>query len=112
MGLIAHKLIFPKFNNTDNTNEGSSLSKKYETVRIQVLDDHVALAYYASAQVLIKRAFKFGEFDKEDARRPFLVNRNWVLHGRDNPSLWKRVDALRLFNAIITLTVLSFLVEE
>jgi hypothetical protein len=109
---FAHKLIFPRFKISDKTDENISLSRKYETVRSEVLEDSVTLAYYASAQVFIRMAFKFAGFDKEDARRPFLINRNWVLHGRDNPSLWKRVDALRLFNAISTLTVLDFLLEE
>jgi hypothetical protein len=34
-----------------------------------------------------------------DAKRPLRINRHWVLHGRDKPQ-WKRVDCLRLFQAL------------
>jgi hypothetical protein len=35
-------------------------------------------------------------------QRPLLLNRHWVLHGRDVPD-WNRADCLRLFQAIHTL---------
>jgi hypothetical protein len=109
---FAHKLVHPKFKISRNADKQASLSKKYEIVRKEVIKDSVTLAFYASAQLFIKKAFQFGGFDKENARRPFLINRNWVLHGRDNPAQWKRIDALRLLNAISTLTILDFLLEE
>lgn len=37
-------------------------------------------------------------------RRPTIVNRNWVLHGRDTSS-WSRVDCIRLFHALHTTMV-------
>lgn len=36
-------------------------------------------------------------------RRRKLINRNWVLHGRDDPKHWKKVDALRLINVLSTI---------
>jgi hypothetical protein len=36
--------------------------------------------------------------------RPNLLNRHWVLHGRDSPT-WSRADCLRLFQALHTLGV-------
>lgn len=35
-------------------------------------------------------------FDK----RLELINRNWILHGRDDPNYWKEVDFLRLINTL------------
>lgn len=32
-------------------------------------------------------------------RKP-VINRNWVLHGRDNPQLWEEVDVLRLLTVL------------
>lgn len=109
---FAHKLVYPKFKDSDNAKEQASLSKKYQIVRKEVLEDSVTLSFYASAQFFIKKAFQFGEFDKKNAKRPFLINRNWVLHGRDDPAHWRKIDALRLFNAISTLTILDFLLED
>ena len=37
---------------------------------------------------------KFGKDRKE------LINRNWILHGRDDPKYWTKVDALRLINVL------------
>ena len=38
--------------------------------------------------------------------RPRLINRNWVLHGRDSME-WTRADCLRLFQALHTVTFLE-----
>lgn len=35
--------------------------------------------------------------------RESMINRNWILHGRDNPALWKKADALRLLNVLSTI---------
>jgi hypothetical protein len=36
-----------------------------------------------------------------DACRPDVLNRHWILHGRDVAS-WRQVDSLRLFVAVDT----------
>lgn len=42
-----------------------------------------------------------------DERLPGL-NRNWVLHGRDNPQLWTKIDAMKLF---VNLSTVLFVKE-
>lgn len=41
-----------------------------------------------------------------------LINRHWVLHGRDKPSHWKKEDALRLINIISSLQFIKEIVKE
>ncbi|WP_223639324.1 hypothetical protein [Planococcus sp. 4-30] len=41
-----------------------------------------------------------------------LVNRHRVLHGRDEPKHWQKVDALRLFNVISSLQFIKDLLNE
>lgn len=69
-------------------------------------------ALHVSAYTFIYETFSFGDLEKENPNRPLILNRNWVLHGRDNPNEWSKLDALRLINAIHTLSDLGFLLEE
>ena len=50
--------------------------------------------------------FTKNHFDNE--RKP-VINRNWVLHGRDDPSFWEEVDVLRLLTVLNTI---QFVQEE
>jgi hypothetical protein len=38
--------------------------------------------------------------------RPNLINRHWVLHGRDDPAAWTVVDAYKTLNALTTTAAL------
>ena len=55
---------------------------------------------YSLNKYLASKIFKYKEFHAE---RGLGINRNWVLHGRDNPENWTKVDALKLINVISTL---------
>ena len=57
--------------------------------------------------MFLKCVFKAGNFDRNPERLE-IINRDWVLHGRDYPSNWKQVDALRLLNALHTIIELDF----
>lgn len=48
--------------------------------------------------------YDFKNFNNE---RKSLIKRNWVLHGRDNPKHWGKVDALRLFNILSSILFLQ-----
>lgn len=61
--------------------------------------------------MFLKCVFKAGNFDRNPERLE-IINRDWVLHGRDYPSNWKQVDALRLLNALHTIIELDFLLED
>jgi hypothetical protein len=41
-----------------------------------------------------------------DLERKKLINRNWILHGRDNPNLWTKADVFRLMTLISALCFL------
>lgn len=67
-------------------------------------DKFTQIAIYSLTRFMKKQLFTFHEFDKY--RRP-VINRNWVLHGRDDPKHWQKVDALRLFNVLSTLQLVK-----
>jgi len=52
-----------------------------------------------SMKIFLEKLFGKAPFD---GTRPSLINRHWILHGRDAAS-WTRADALRLFNALQTI---------
>jgi hypothetical protein len=54
---------------------------------------------WVSIEAFTRVIFQSAEFA---AQRPNLLNRHWVLHGRDAPS-WSQADSLRLFQALHTL---------
>lgn len=62
------------------------------------------LTTYSLIQYLMSSFFTGHNFD---SKRPKQLNRNWVLHGRDNPELWTKVDALKLFNKIATFEMIK-----
>ncbi|MGP7815562.1 hypothetical protein ACTXGU_00210 [Niallia sp. 01092] len=61
-----------------------------------------AIAMYSVFHFFQESLFLSRNFDEE---RPEVINRNWILHGRDDPSLWKVEDYFRLIN---TLSALQF----
>jgi hypothetical protein len=58
-------------------------------------------AGWRSLEVFIEKLFAPVPFD---STRPNLINRNWILHGRDRDTAnWTIADSIRLFNAVQTL---------
>lgn len=83
---------------------GAPLMKQFKSK----LDDKLkflTIATYSAYYFLDEHLFKYRNFS--DSRLP-LLNRNWILHGRDNPENWKKVDVLKLLN---TLSTLQFIKE-
>lgn len=64
-----------------------------------------AIAIYSLLIFLQESLFLSRKFDED---RPEVINRNWVLHGRDNPEYWHEVDYYRLVN---TLSSIQFVKE-
>lgn len=111
---IAHILISPRFQKyiTSNKNKRKPpLREQYTTVKQEIEQDRTYLIIYVSVMTFLHEVFKAGNFDKNTTRYQ-IINRDWVLHGRDNPSNWKRADALRLFLAVHSILELDFLLEE
>jgi hypothetical protein len=59
---------------------------------------------WISFREFMEKLFETAPFD---GTRPTLINRHWILHGRDTAaSSWTVADALRLFNALQTVASL------
>ncbi|MBJ3793467.1 hypothetical protein I8J38_33805, partial [Bacillus sp. OA1] len=108
---LAHMVITPKFQKYITSNKRISLKEKYKKVKPEIEKDRTNIIIYISVHEFLKSVFKMGNFDK-NKNRFSIINRDWVLHGRDNPNNWNEADVLRLFNAIHTITQLDFLLEE
>ncbi|PRS03109.1 hypothetical protein C6W24_03970 [Bacillus atrophaeus] len=65
---------------------------------------------YSLCKYLEKSLFKTHHFSNQ--RRLTNINRNWVLHGRDDPRQWTKVDALKLLNVISTLQFIKSCLKE
>ncbi len=55
---------------------------------------------WRSIAAFVGRLFLFSEFSGDC---PPTINRHWILHGKAAPN-WKKVDALKLFQAIHTVS--------
>lgn len=110
---ISHILISPRYQKYLNPNQKRKppLRDQYKKVKKEVETDRTYIICYISVAEDLNCVFKSGNFDKRPARLP-IINRDWVLHGRDYPCNWKQVDALRLFNALSTIIELDFLLED
>lgn len=70
-------------------------------------EDRTSVLYAISTSVislLNNKIFKFRDFNR---RRPPIINRNWVMHGRDTPSLWGKQDTYKLIALISALRMLN-----
>ena len=108
---ISHILISPRYQKYLNPNQKRKPPLRYKKVKKEVETDRTYIICYISVAEYLNCVFKSGNFDKRPARLP-IINRDWVLHGRDYPCNWKQVDALRLFNALSTIIELDFLLED
>ncbi len=106
----ANQLIIDQYKKTADFNPKNrvSLPNKYKKVQEQS-ESSFKDVVYISALIFLEKSFNTKAFndDPEKDNRPLIINRHRVLHGRDNPSLWTKTDALRLFNAIGTLSILD-----
>ncbi|MEW4425990.1 hypothetical protein AB1I68_00685 [Paenibacillus pabuli] len=69
-------------------------------------EDPSSFLYAISTSVislLNNRIFRYRDFNRT---RLSIINRNWVLHGRDKPSLWKKEDVYKLIALISALRML------
>ena len=54
---------------------------------------------WRTMEIFIRKLFEYAPFDE---LRPTAINRNWILHGRDQTN-WTRADSLRLLHALQTI---------
>ncbi|MBT2569339.1 hypothetical protein [Planococcus sp. ISL-110] len=67
------------------------------------------IALYSVVHSMTDRLFGSLHFSQE---RNDLINRHRILHGRDEPSHWQKVDALRLINVISSLQFIKEILKE
>lgn len=85
---------------------GKRLIRRVQSSLVQT-GDTSSIIYAISASVLnLLRNIVFGYRGFTEDRMP-LINRNWVLHGRDNPTLWNKKDVYRLITMISALRMLN-----
>ncbi|MBU5219557.1 hypothetical protein KQI67_23125 [Bacillus albus] len=111
---ITSQLISPrleKYITTNKTKRKPPIRDQYTLVRPEIEEDKLNIIIYVSILMFLKSVFSKGDFDKKKVR-PSIINRDWVLHGRDYPANWNKADALRLFIALHTIIELDFLIEN
>lgn len=84
----------------DTDNIGKTLLASFKEKVPSEEDKYEAMLMYSLYTFLNEELFRSRNFTY---KRRKLLNRNWVLHGRDNPSHWQKVDALRLINVLSTI---------
>ncbi|WP_217582040.1 hypothetical protein [Lysinibacillus sp. GbtcB16] len=89
---ISNILISPRYQKYLNHNKRTSLRTKYKKVQQDIDSNSVYIIFYVSVAEFLSEAFAFGDFDNNPIRLP-MINRDWVLHGRDDTKNWKQVDA-------------------
>lgn len=83
-----------------------SWKKAFVEVGKQIDKGSIERPVYISVKEFVFNSYSYGNFDNA-TERPSLINRSWVLHGRDDINEWQKVDALRLFNALYSLAFLK-----
>ncbi|ANU09892.1 hypothetical protein BBH88_06060 [Planococcus antarcticus DSM 14505] len=86
------------------TEAGKDLFETMKTETRNIEHELTKLTIYSLAEFLRWQLFGYQEFSKS---RKSLINRNRVLHGRDDPIYWHKVDALRLINILSTVQLYS-----
>ncbi|WP_042455602.1 hypothetical protein [Neobacillus dielmonensis] len=72
-------------------------------------DKFDAMALYSLYLFLREVLFKTRDFHK---KRLDIINRNWILHGRDDPTNWKEQDYFRLINTLSSVQYIKRLLKN
>ncbi|MEK4367602.1 hypothetical protein [Paenibacillus sp. FSL R5-0473] len=101
LSAIEHELSY------EHTNDiGKGLIRRVRS-SLERDGDTTTILYAISTSVLNllnNMIFERYNFDED---RPPIINRNWVLHGRDTPSLWGKQDVYKLILLISALRMLN-----
>lgn len=85
-----------QFLSTDEA--GNPLFRDWHNRVMRKQYDQMTLMEYTLVEFLREYLFIRNDFAKK--KRNVIINRNWVLHGRDDPRLWRKSDALKIINNI------------
>ncbi|EIM07206.1 hypothetical protein A1A1_06982 [Planococcus antarcticus DSM 14505] len=86
------------------TDVGKDLFESMKTETRNIEHEFTKFTIYSLAEFIRWQLFGYQEFSKS---RKSVINRNWVLHGRDDPIYWHKVDALRLINILSTVQLVK-----
>lgn len=89
------------------TNKNSSYLLSHWEKKINQKENQLTYALSVSLHEYISNSLFVYKNFKED--RGEGINRNWILHGRDTPDLWKDIDSIKLF---ILISALLFVFEK
>lgn len=92
-----------------STDIGGKLKKQLKDHPIKEQADLNDIIFYTAFLFVTDTLYTWDKFD--EPRKP-IINRNRILHGRDNPDLWTQTDALRLIVVLATLTFFDELYGE
>jgi len=79
---------------------GKNLYDKMNKAAKNEEEKFVQIITYSTYDYLRRELYKPHDFGK---KRRNMINRHWVLHGRDNPNVWTKYDGLRLINVLSSL---------
>ncbi|ANC77200.1 hypothetical protein ABE65_010450 [Fictibacillus phosphorivorans] len=79
---------------------GGRLVEDFKKTVLTDEEKFTAIAGFSLYKYFKNSLFKTRDFDQH--RLP-VINRNWILHGRDDPSKWTKIDFIRLINVIATM---------
>ncbi|MGG0052086.1 hypothetical protein [Bacillus atrophaeus] len=88
---------------------GRKLIKDFKHSFESETDKYMIISCYSALKFFKTKLFKKHEFHKN---RREIINRNWVLHGRDDPQKWDKADAIRLLNTLSTMQFIKTLKSE
>lgn len=93
----------------DTSKHGVKLKKELEDQTNEETEKFKKAVLHSVFVCMEKALFTSSPFDGE---RKEVINRHWVLHGRDDPRLWEKVDALRLFTILNSIQFVQGMIEE
>ncbi|MCY8228802.1 hypothetical protein MOC30_14525 [Bacillus spizizenii] len=88
---------------------GGGLIGDFKKSFVSETDKLIIISCYSALKFFDKRLFTTHDFRKN---RREVINRNWVLHGRDDPQKWDKADAVRLFNTLSTMQFIKSFKSE
>lgn len=88
--------------------EGLKVIKPVKDIVNNINDDYVLKMGWYSTQIVIENLFQKSDFS---GQKPNILNRHWVLHGRDETN-WKENDVLRLFQLLETILSCEHVVDK
>lgn len=101
LSAIEHELSYEQ-----TTDIGKRLIRRVQS-SLERDGDTTSILYAISTSVLNLLNNMIFERHNFNEDRPSIINRNWVLHGRDTPSLWGKQDVYKLILLISALRMLN-----